>query len=83
MLNREEIQKQVKELISEHLAIDPAKVTDTANLVADLQADSLDLVELVMALEQKFDIEATDEETEKMQTVSKIIDLVEEKLSKK
>ena len=60
---------RVTELVVENLGVDAGKVTETASFVDDLGADSLDTVELVMALEEEFGIEIPDEDAEKIQTV--------------
>ena len=69
-----EIESKVKEIIVENLGVDAATVTPQASFVNDLGADSLDTVELVMALEEEFDIEIPDEEAEKIQTVSQAVE---------
>ncbi len=68
---------QVKQLVVEHLGVDEGKVTDQAKFVDDLGADSLDIVEFVMALEEAFGIEISDEDAEKIQTVGDAIAYVE------
>ena len=72
----DDIESKVKEIIVENLGVDAATVTPQASFVNDLGADSLDTVELVMALEEEFDIEIPDEEAEKIQTVGQAIDYV-------
>ena len=72
----DEIEGKVKEIIVENLGVDAASVTPQASFVNDLGADSLDTVELVMALEEEFDIEIPDEEAEKIQTVGQAIDYI-------
>ncbi len=69
----------VKEIIVEQLGVDPAQVTEDASFVDDLGADSLDTVELVMALEEKFGLEIPDEEAEKITSVGQAIKYIEEK----
>jgi len=68
------IDAKVKEIIVEQLGVDANQVTDEASFVDDLGADSLDTVELVMALEEQFDIEIPDEDAEKISTVSDAIE---------
>lgn len=68
---------EVKAIIIEHLGLKPAQVTDDARLVADLGADSLDQVELVMALEEKFGISIPDADAEKIVSVGDAIRTVE------
>lgn len=73
----EKIFEKVKEVIVTQLGVDdPNSVTPQANFVADLQADSLDTVELIMALEEAFDIEIPDEEAQKMTTVQEAVDYI-------
>jgi len=71
-----EIEDRVKDVIVEQLGVDPGQVTAQAHFVNDLGADSLDTVELVMALEEKFDIEIPDEQAEKIQTVGQAIEYI-------
>ncbi|MBI4552786.1 MAG: acyl carrier protein [Candidatus Latescibacteria bacterium] len=68
------LEERVKEIIVEQLGVDADQVTDTASFVDDLGADSLDTVELVMALEEEFDVEIPDEDAEKITTVRDAID---------
>ena len=70
------VAERVKEIIVEQLGVDPEEVTMEASFVNDLGADSLDTVELVMALEEEFNIEIPDEEAEKLDTVGKAIDYI-------
>ena len=67
----------VKEVVIEQLDCDPAEVKEDSRFVEDLGADSLDVVELVMALEEKFDIEIPDEDAEKILTVADAINYIE------
>ena len=64
---------RVREIIAQELGVEMDKVTDDANFVEDLGADSLDTVELVMAFEEEFGIEIPDEDAEQMQTVGQAI----------
>jgi acyl carrier protein len=68
------IEAKVKEIIVEQLGVDASQVTVEASFVDDLGADSLDTVELVMALEDKFDIEIPDEDAEKITSVGDAIE---------
>jgi len=68
--------EQVKEVISEQLGVEAALLTPEANLMDDLGADSLDQVELIMGLEEKFDIVISDEDAEKITTVQEAIDYI-------
>ena len=74
--------QKVKSIIAEQLGVKIEEVTDTASFVDDLGADSLDTVELVMALEEEFGIEIPDEDAEKMTNVGEALRYVEEKASK-
>ena len=67
----------VKEVVIEQLDCDPAEVKEDSKFIEDLGADSLDVVELVMAIEEKFDIEIPDEDAEKILTVSDAIKYIE------
>jgi acyl carrier protein len=70
--------EDVKEVVVEQLDCDPAEVKEDSKFIEDLGADSLDVVELVMALEEKFDIEIPDEDAEGIQTVSDAIKYIED-----
>ena len=71
------IEDKVKQIIVEQLGVDEGEVTLSASFVDDLGADSLDRVELVMALEEAFDLEIPDEEAEKIRTVQDAIDYID------
>ena len=73
------VREKVKQIIVEQLGVDEAEVTDTASFVDDLGADSLDTVELMMAIEEAFKIEIPDEDAEKIATVKDAIDYIEKK----
>ncbi len=73
------IQERVKNIICDQLAVEPEKVTDTASFIDDLGADSLDIVELVMAMEEEFGIEIPDEDAEKLKTVSDVSNYLQSK----
>jgi len=75
----EDVKKQVLETIAEQLGIDVSEVTEKKSFIEDLNADSLDLTELIMTLEEKFDIEITDEDAEKLKTVADVIGFVKQK----
>ncbi|MBD3271781.1 MAG: acyl carrier protein [Elusimicrobia bacterium] len=77
-----DVESKVKEIIVEQLGVDAKEVTNQASFVNDLGADSLDTVELVMALEEEFNIEIPDEEAEKIQTVGQAIDYIKAHSSK-
>ena len=70
------IEERVKEIIVKELSVNPEQVTPTASFIEDLGADSLDTVELVMALEEEFECEIPDEEAEKISTVQAAIDYI-------
>ena len=72
-----DIEARVKKIIAEQLGVPEADVTNEKAFVADLGADSLDTVELVMALEEEFETEIPDEEAEKITTVQQAIDFVQ------
>ena len=71
--------EDIKEVVVEQLSVSADEVKEDAKFVEDLGADSLDVVELVMALEEKFDIEIPDDEAEKIQTVSDVVAYIESK----
>jgi acyl carrier protein len=75
--------EDVKNIIVEQLHVTPEKVTDTAHFVDDLGADSLDIVELVMAFEEKFGIEIPDEDSQQLTTVGKAAEYLEKRLAEK
>ena len=72
--------QKVKSIIAEQLGVKAEEVTEDARFVEDLGADSLDTVELVMALEEEFGVEIPDEDAEKMTTVGAALKYIEEKL---
>ena len=71
-----DIEARVKKIIAEQLGVEEAQVTNEKAFVADLGADSLDTVELVMALEEEFETEIPDEQAEKITTVQEAIDYI-------
>ena len=73
---------KVKQIIVEQLGVDEGQVDPSASFVDDLGADSLDIVELVMAFEEAFDLDIPDEEAEKIKTVKDAIDYIESKAKK-
>jgi acyl carrier protein len=79
-MEKEEAFDQFKECAVEVLQVEPEKVTPTASFAEDLDADSLDLVELVMALEEKFNIKVDESELEGVETVGQAFELVSSKL---
>jgi acyl carrier protein len=76
------VEQRVKQIIVEQLGVDESQVDNTASFVDDLGADSLDIVELVMAFEEAFDIDIPDEDAEKITTVKDAIDYIENKKKK-
>jgi acyl carrier protein len=76
------VEQRVKQIIVEQLGVDESQVDNTASFVDDLGADSLDIVELVMAFEEAFDIDIPDEDAEKIATVKDAIDYIENKKKK-
>ncbi|PIQ88571.1 MAG: acyl carrier protein [Candidatus Omnitrophica bacterium CG11_big_fil_rev_8_21_14_0_20_42_13] len=77
------VEDKVKSIIAEQLGVKVEEVTPQASFIDDLGADSLDTVELVMALEEEFGIEIPDEDAEKMSTVGDAIKYIEEKAASK
>ena len=75
-MTQQEIFGKVKDLVSKQLSIDEKEITSDASFIEDLGADSLDTVELIMSLEEEFDIEIPDEEAEKIKTVQNVVDYI-------
>ena len=71
--------ENLKEIIAEQLNVDKSEITESASFKEDLGADSLDLFELVMALEEKFEVEIPSEDLEKLTTVSQVMDYLKAK----
>ena len=77
-MDREEILNKIQEITADRLGVDESDVTPDASFREDLEADSLDLVELIMELEEQFGMEIPDEEAEKITTVDEAVDYVSE-----
>ncbi len=80
MTNNSEIFERVKKIIINHLGAEESKVTEVANFIDDLGADSLDQVELVMAFEEEFGIEIPDDAAEKITTVGSAVKYITENM---
>ena len=78
----ENIEQRVKKIVAEQLGVNEADIMNESNFVDDLGADSLDTVELVMALEEEFECEIPDEDAEKITTVQQAIDYVNANIKK-
>jgi acyl carrier protein len=76
MADMDEIEQKVIDIVAEQMGVDKAEITRETNFVNDLNADSLDTVELVMEFEDEFEMSIPDEEAEKIQTVGQAIDYI-------
>lgn len=74
------LEAKVRKIIADRLQVDPESVTSTASFVEDLGADSLDLVELVMAFEEEFSVEIPDQDAETMKTVGAAVEYLQKKI---
>ncbi|HEV3114556.1 MAG TPA: acyl carrier protein [Candidatus Binataceae bacterium] len=72
-----DVESRVREIISEQLGVAATEVTPEASFIEDLGADSLDIVELVMALEEEYGMEISDEDAEKIRTVKDVVDYIQ------
>ena len=77
------VEQRVIDIVSEHFAYDKEKITRNTTFIEDIGADSLDIVEFVMELEEEFDIQIPDDQAEKIKTVGEAIDYIERELGKK
>jgi acyl carrier protein len=75
---RMNVEEKVKSIIADQLSVDEGQVKPEASFINDLGADSLDTVELIMALEEEFGVEISDEEAEKIQTVQQAVDYIKD-----
>lgn len=74
--SRDEVFERIKEVLSERLSVEEADITEEANFQEDLDADSLDLVEMIMELEDQFGIKIPDEDAQQIQTVGQAVEYV-------
>lgn len=81
-MSEKSIEQKVKEIIVEQLSVNPEQVTSEARFIEDLGADSLDVVEIVMAFEEEFGVEVPDEDAEKLLTVGEVVKYIEDKVNK-
>lgn len=79
----DDIEAKIKAIVAEQLGVDPTEISRETSFVNDLNADSLDTVELVMEFEDEFDMSIPDDEAEKIQTVGQAIDHIDQYLSSK
>ncbi|MDO4218878.1 MAG: acyl carrier protein [Synergistaceae bacterium] len=80
-MNQEEISAKLKAIVMDRLSVDENQIKPEASFVEDLSADSLDIVELIMGIEEEFDIEIPDEDAEKLTTVGEAAEYIKSKLT--
>ena len=78
-----EIEEKVLQIVSEQMSVDKSEITQETSFVNDLNADSLDTVELVMELEDEFDLTIPDDEAEKLKIVGEAVDYIQQQVEKK
>jgi acyl carrier protein len=83
IVDKEKIQERVIQIVCDNLGVNKEQVTRSTSFTEDVGADSLDIVELVMELEEEFEITIPDEEAEKIKTVGEAIDYIEKEIGKK
>lgn len=76
-----DVKQEIIDIVGEHLDYDKSKIQMKSDIVNDLGADSLDCVEIVMALEKKYDISISDEDADNVRTIEQLIKIVEEKIN--
>lgn len=79
----QEIEEKVISIVAEHLAREPSEITRETSFVNDLNADSLDIVEVVMDLEEAYDMNVPDEDAQKIDTVGAAVDYIEQQVAKR
>ncbi|HLZ24341.1 MAG TPA: acyl carrier protein [Ktedonobacterales bacterium] len=80
-MSKEEILTKLKPLVAEQLGVEESQVTEDASFTEDLNADSLDLVELIMSLEEQYKLQISDEDAEKITTVGEAVDYISDHMS--
>ena len=81
MANPATVDTDIRQLLSEQLGVDLDDIKDSSNLVADLDADSLDVVELIIAIEEMYKIEVPDDDAEKLVTVADLVEYVQRRIA--
>ncbi len=78
--SKSSIEERVKKIVSDQIGVDIANITNESSFIEDLGADSLDTVELVMAFEEEFNIEISDDDAEKITTIQQAIDFINDRI---